>query len=226
MWTVLQDLKAQSDLPWCVLGDFNEAMWSFKHFSAMRRSEAQMRAFREVLEVCELVDLGFSGLPYTYDNKRHGNRNMKVWLDRVVADNNWRDIFSEARVVHQVSPCSDHCPIMLRCEKEEVQNRKPRQKQYEIMWEREASLPERIQNAWCRAGSKHNLGGDIHCGLSALMDELQVWSKKSFGSVACELEKSRTQLEELMAMNAYRKEIRRVEDRMNEMLYREELMWL
>lgn len=33
------------DLPWCVLGDFNEAMWSFEHFSTSQRSEGQMLAF-------------------------------------------------------------------------------------------------------------------------------------------------------------------------------------
>lgn len=72
MWDLLSGLKPRSDLPWCVLGDFNEAMWSFEHFSVTQRSESQMIAFREVLEMCELVDLGFSGLPFTYDNKRAG----------------------------------------------------------------------------------------------------------------------------------------------------------
>jgi hypothetical protein len=88
MWELMRNLKTASDLPWCVMGDFNEAMWSFEHFSASLRPEAQMLAFRETLEVCDLVDLGFMGLPYTYDNKRKGRGNVKVWLDRVVADNN------------------------------------------------------------------------------------------------------------------------------------------
>lgn len=81
MWTLLKKLKAQSTLPWCVIGDFNEALWSFEHFSHSQRGEAQMVAFRDTLEVCELLDLGFAGLPYTYDNKREGNRNVKVRLD-------------------------------------------------------------------------------------------------------------------------------------------------
>lgn len=81
MWTLLKKLKAQSTLPWCVIGDFNEALWSFEHFSHSQRGEAQMVAFPDTLEVCELLDLGFAGLPYTYDNKREGNRNVKVRLD-------------------------------------------------------------------------------------------------------------------------------------------------
>jgi hypothetical protein len=72
MWTMLQNLKNESDLPWCVLGDFNEAMWSFEHFSVTPRCESQMLAFRDTLEMCGLVDLGFSGLPFTFDNKRKG----------------------------------------------------------------------------------------------------------------------------------------------------------
>lgn len=130
MWSLMQKLKTQSELPWCVLGDFNEALWSFEHFSASQRSESQMLAFRDTLELCELIDLGFSGLPFTCDNKRRGRRDVKVRLDRAAADNKWRDIFSESRVVHQVSPCSDHSPIVLHCEAEVVQQRKKSQRRY------------------------------------------------------------------------------------------------
>ena len=45
-----------------------------------------MAAFRDVLADCGLTDLGFVGLPFTYDNGRDGNANVKVRLDRAVAD--------------------------------------------------------------------------------------------------------------------------------------------
>jgi hypothetical protein len=87
MWSLLSTLRATSSLPWLVLRDFNEALWQYEHFSACLRSEPQMAAFRDCLQVCELKDVGFSGLPFTYDNKRAGNSNVRVRLDRVVADN-------------------------------------------------------------------------------------------------------------------------------------------
>lgn len=40
-----------------------------------------MAAFRDVLADCGLTDLGFVGLPFTYDNGRDGNANVKVRLD-------------------------------------------------------------------------------------------------------------------------------------------------
>jgi hypothetical protein len=76
-----------------------------------------MVAFRDCLQVCELTDLGFSGLPYTYDNKRSGAQNVRVRLDRAVADNAWCDIYTAAAsVVHVVSPCSDHNALIMLLE--------------------------------------------------------------------------------------------------------------
>jgi hypothetical protein len=53
--------------------------------------------------MCGLVDLSFMGASFTYDNKRQGNRNVKVRLDRAVADNNWRNLYSDYEVKHIVS---------------------------------------------------------------------------------------------------------------------------
>jgi endonuclease/exonuclease/phosphatase family metal-dependent hydrolase len=41
MWALLSALRATSSLPWIVLGDFNEALWQYEHFSACRRPESQ-----------------------------------------------------------------------------------------------------------------------------------------------------------------------------------------
>ena len=64
MWDKLQNLKAKSDLPWIVVGEYNEAPWGFEHFSATPRSEPQISLFRDCLVNCGLIDLGFTGVPY------------------------------------------------------------------------------------------------------------------------------------------------------------------
>jgi endonuclease/exonuclease/phosphatase family metal-dependent hydrolase len=113
VWDSLKSLSAISNLPRIVVGDFNEALWQQEHLSCTPRPERQMAAFRVTLALCNLVDLGFKGLPYTYDNKRRGRANVRVRLDRAVATSEWRDLFSAARVEHLVSPVSDHCPILV-----------------------------------------------------------------------------------------------------------------
>jgi hypothetical protein len=45
-----------------------------------------MEVFRDTLAVCDLHDIGFCGLPYSWDNGRSGNANARVRLDKAVAD--------------------------------------------------------------------------------------------------------------------------------------------
>jgi exonuclease III len=119
-----------------VIGDFNEVMGSFEHFSNRQRSAKQMLDFKEVLSHCDLHDIGFIGLPRTYNNNKKGERNVTVRLDRAVALPRWSDWFLNAKVQHIVSSRSDHCPIFLNLEKEVSMQRGYRLFWYEIMWER------------------------------------------------------------------------------------------
>jgi hypothetical protein len=201
MWEIMRELKTLSTLPWMVVGDFNECLWQEEHISWTPRSVNQMDDFREALFDCNLSDLGFSGVPYTYDNKRSGRANVHVRLDRAVACPAWRDCFAETTVRHLTSPVSDHCPVLVEFEQEiRLPCRAPR-RQYEIMWEREAELSEKIANAWGDPGQKSNLA-DIMQGLDKVMTMLQGWSKRKFGNILRELTKARLRLEELRLNNA------------------------
>jgi hypothetical protein len=121
-----------------------------------------------------------------------------VRLDRAVANPEWRDLYADSQVQHLVSLVSDHCPVLLKIDKEErVMPRSPR-RQYEIFWEHAPELSERIANAWREAGGKKDLG-DIMKGLDSVMTTLKEWSKKKFGNVLTELNKARRHLELLLA---------------------------
>jgi hypothetical protein len=172
MWAKLATLRAACSLPWALIGDFNEALWPYEHFSACPRSEPQMAAFRDCLQLCGLKDLGFTGLPFTYDNKRAGYNNVQVRLDRVVADDRWRDIYSASEVVHLVSPCSDHCPVLWSLAKEIREPTKVKCMRYEIFWERDPGLKEIIESAWKDLGHMSDLGS-INRGMDTVMKTLQ-----------------------------------------------------
>jgi hypothetical protein len=105
--------------PWFVIGDFNEVMWSYEHFSNHRRPPRQMMDFLEVLSFCDLHDIGFTGLPWTCDNKQAGGRNVQVRLDRAVGTPSWTQWFPQVRTKHLISASSDRCPIFLDLEQEE-----------------------------------------------------------------------------------------------------------
>jgi hypothetical protein len=108
---------------------------------------------------------------------------------------------------------------------EEANPRRGVWRHYEIMWERSEELPEQIKQAWEGLGAKTCLG-DVRKGLDKVMTELHTWGKRKFGNIAKELEKARKQLELLQMNNGDQAEMRRVADHMNELLYKEEMIWL
>lgn len=135
-------------------------------------------------------------------------------------------MFCDAGVQHLVAPSSDHAPILLKCIQEPNRTEAGKKcRHYEVMWERDAALPEVIKVAWESAGIMENLG-DVATTLGSMMDSLYGWSRKRFGNVVREINKSRTRLEELMAMNADQRTIRKATAHMNELMYREEMLWM
>jgi hypothetical protein len=139
------------------LGDFNEALWQSEHFSDTRRNERRMQDFRDTLQFCDLHDLGYSGLPWTYNNKQEGRKNVKVRLDRAVANQAWNNLFSAAKVQHIISSRSDHLPIILQLGKLEVNSLGNTRGRYESMWERDETLGSEINEAWSRCAPVQNL---------------------------------------------------------------------
>ena len=68
--------------PWVVIGDFNAYLHASEKMSARQPQFSQIEAFREALSSCQLHDLGFKGYSYTWINKRPGEANTKIRLDR------------------------------------------------------------------------------------------------------------------------------------------------
>ena len=86
-WNLLRRLKSQFTIPWCCMGDFNELVRLEEKQGRHGRSDRQMQMFRDVLDECSFVDLGFTGLSFTLTNNRIWDRTWER-LDRAVATPN------------------------------------------------------------------------------------------------------------------------------------------
>jgi exonuclease III len=227
MWTKLRQIKDNSSKPWLMMGDFNEAMWQEEHFSCTPRSERLMMDFREVLSHCDLYDIGFVGNPWTFDNKQKGDRNVRVRLDRAVASTEWSRMFPDHRLRHIASSRSDHCPILLSIETATNCRCDRPVRRYEIVWEREPSLPAAVEEAWSRRVPCNDLG-DVSSSLRLMMSSLYSWKHTKFKSIPKEIEKKRELLDNLRQFNDAESVLKRVglEKEMDELLYREEIFWM
>ncbi|XP_073360109.1 uncharacterized protein [Aegilops tauschii subsp. strangulata] len=183
-----------------------------------------MEAFKDTVFMCELVDLGFSGMPYTYDNGQIRQGNVHVCLDRACASDEWRELFPYVRVQHLVSPRLDRCPILLFLDKTEDRCRKGSPK-YEIMGECDIKLPKIISKAWAQSRPVSDLG-NVAASLKSVMADLRKWSKENFGHVEKQIEVLRKELENLQLNSSDRLVIRQKMEKLDELLYREEMRWL
>ena len=59
-----------------------------------------MRAFHDVVSDCAFQDLGWSGVPYTWDNRQSGNANVKAILDQGLVYDSFLGLFYYASVKH------------------------------------------------------------------------------------------------------------------------------
>jgi hypothetical protein len=150
-----------------------------------------------------------------------------VRVDRVVAASVWSDRFPGAKLHHLISGRSDHLSILLDVDQEVGLMQHTKIARYEIMWERESSLAAEIGSAWSSGRQVTHLG-DVVYNLKGVMNSLQWWSREKFGAVTKELERLREKLEHLCSSDhaESEEEIKPTRQRMDELLHREEMMWL
>nr|XP_023874851.1 uncharacterized protein LOC111987372 [Quercus suber] len=83
---------------WRLLRDFNEILRAHEKLGGSPRGEAEMEAFRDVVDELGFVDLGFSGRKFTWKGKR-GNSMILERLDHAFATPSWLEFFPATRGV-------------------------------------------------------------------------------------------------------------------------------
>ena len=95
-WDLIRSLHNRFRVPWLVAGYFNEITKSSEKRGGRLRPYLQMQDFRDALDECGLMDLGFVGSRFTWF--RRCANDVYVWerLDRGVATTEWLDKYPVA----------------------------------------------------------------------------------------------------------------------------------
>lgn len=229
-WDLLRFIRKQWSGPWLCVGDFNEVLSRDEHMSKVERGEHQMILFRECLEDCELIDLGFSGPKFTWNNRQCGDNNVKVRLDRATANGQFMELFNDYHVENIITYSSDHYAVLTsigygaRCNE-----RKPisHNFRYEAMWARAPDYTEVVQKSWVQGFDGPINIQSVWANLSRMAGSLQQWSSKTFGSVRKEIKKLEKRLATLRSSgttSVYSEEERSIERKLCELFECEEIM--
>ena len=70
LWDNLVKVAEVNTIPWVVTEDFNEMLLNSEKFGGRLVSTHRSLLFKECIDTCNLVDIGFSAPKYTWTNKR------------------------------------------------------------------------------------------------------------------------------------------------------------
>ena len=130
-----------------MLGDFNEVLCAEDKFGGNHVNLNRALEFKDCLDECNMLDLGFAGPKFTWTNCRPISNLILERIDRCFANPAWRILQLEALVTHLPRTFSDHCPVLLElCRVSVNQQNKPFR--FQTMWLFHQDFPRVVQQAW------------------------------------------------------------------------------
>ena len=195
-WRLMHFLRNQANLPWLCVGDFNEILHVEEQMGGNDREEWCLDGFREAVQYCGFSNLGYRGLPYTWDNRREGLRNIKVRLYHGLADDAWLELFGESSITHVQTSESDHCALYVHIRRTGDTRGSGGGKpfRYENMWQRHHLYNDTVAAAWNEGCTSL---AEVNAELGFMQSTLIRWDREEFGSVKGELRNLRRQLESI-----------------------------
>ena len=185
-----------------------------------------MEGFRECLCTYGLIDMGFVGQRFTWCNGKIGEQRTLVKLDRVVANEEWLNLFPEAKVFQRAKAAFDHCLLSFSLRMREPRRVVKKRFMFEEMWTREEGCREVIEKAWDPLNNNPEL--PIQERLKSCQVHLQTWNHKVFGNVNKVLKQKQSRLQQLEATNLLHElaeEIQALKREIDEVMLREKMMW-
>jgi hypothetical protein len=127
-----------------------------------------------------MIDLGFAGNPYTWNNNRQGLHIIKEILDRGLASPNWIHLHPEYSLLHFPALTLDHNRISLTTNISSCFL--PRPFRFEEFWSKDPSCGQIIEAAWLKSVSEpptERLPKKLKNTKLVLLD----WNSQHFGNI-------------------------------------------
>ena len=224
---MLRMLGLKPKLPWCCFEDFNELLQVEDKQGGAPRAHNLIHDFRDVLDHCGFVDLGYSGSDFTWHGRHRGEL---IWemLDCGVANYKWLARFPAGRIRHLNSFTLDHRPILLSFNLNgEHQRWRRKPFHFEAMWLTNSECNGIISRAWAvdQEGTPMHV---VSKKLKKCKKMLMAWNHDHFGNVLKKIKNLKERLwraevdsvrsGDVDLMNRLKKEL-------NELCAQEEKMW-
>ena len=137
-----------------------------------------MDALREAIDDCGVNDLGFKGSRFTWQRGNSPATLLRERLDRILADDEWCNLFPSWEVVHLPRYRSDHSPLLLKTGINDQFRRGNKLFKFEAMWLSKDECATVVQEAWSESN-----GDDVTTRLELVSNKLSSWASMAFGNL-------------------------------------------
>ncbi|XP_026428985.1 uncharacterized protein LOC113324926 [Papaver somniferum] len=176
-WEFISNFSDASS-PWCLIGDMDFILHKDEKEGGNDTNSSSLAYVYSCIQKLGLVDLKFTGLPFTWTNKRTGKNNIQESINRTLVNHKWLGLFPRSFTNHLTRVVSDHAPIMLEAfPKTKSVNRPYR---YMKCWQEHKSYSSLIENSLEKS---RNSNYDISDIVKRKGSELKIWNRKEFGNI-------------------------------------------
>nr|XP_023924361.1 uncharacterized protein LOC112035761 [Quercus suber] len=175
LWNNLNKVADMHNMPWVLAGDFNEPLQEDDKFRGRLVSVNRSLLFKECLDKCNMIDIGFSRPCFTWTNRREVEALIQERIDQVFVNPSWCLLYPEARVVHLTRCYSDHSPVMLEVLPRTI-TRRNRPFKFQTCWLMDPTFPRIVTQAWGQALS-------LVDAIEKFTKDATTWNKMQFGNI-------------------------------------------
>ena len=174
-WDNLAKVVELHNLPWVMAGDFNEPLINEDKFGGRGVNINRSLAFKDCLDKCSMVDMGFSSPRYTWTNKRDISNLIIERIDRFFMNPDWCVMYPNARVTHLPRCHSDHCPVLMEALPiSTIKLNRPFR--FQEFWLSDISFPTIVSKAW-------NGNTELEESIDYFSKDATAWNKNHFGNI-------------------------------------------
>ncbi|CAL1388698.1 unnamed protein product [Linum trigynum] len=170
LWTSMRDIAEDIAGPWLVAGDFNSILCAAEKLGGAPFDASRVRDFQDCVLDTGLIDMGFSGPPFTWFHAGKKER-----LDRGMANATWHSAFPESSVQHLPKIKSDHRPLLIHTNAS-YQPAGPKPYRFLAAWLMHEDFKGMAEQAWSQ-------GTYLKSSIEAFTTATKAWNHHTFGHV-------------------------------------------